>query len=78
MNEAETRRREICDSSLMHTDAQSCAQLESPCTRVPYIAGCDSSLSPVLRPDAPQWKRTRSLAAYGYRPSLILKIATIV
>ena len=42
------------------------------------MAGCEFSPATVVRPDAPQWKRTRSLAAYCHRPLLTRTIAIIV
>ena len=59
------RCREICDSPLVRTHAQSRVELESPRARVPYIAGCEISPATVLRADALRSNRTRSRAAYG-------------
>ena len=63
---AETRCREFFDSSIVRTDAQSCAQLESSRARVPYTA--DSKFSPptALRRGARTNYRTRYPAAYGH------------
>ena len=65
MNLAGTKRREICDSSPVRTHAQSCAEIESPRARIPYIAECEFSTSTMLRASALQLKRKRFLAAYG-------------
>ena len=54
----------------------SCEHMRSRTRRLNYLArgvlnltGCEFSPPIVLRPDAPQWKRTRPLSAYGYRTS---------
>ena len=60
----ERRCREICDSSLVRADAQSCTQLESLRARVPYMARGEFSPATAMRADALQSKFTRSLAAY--------------
>ena len=65
MNGAGRRRRDICDSSIVRTDAQSCAQLEYPRARVLYMAGCEFSPLTLLRPVALQSKRTCFHRAYG-------------
>ena len=75
---AVTKRREICDSPHVPTNVPSRAELESPRARVPHMAGCSFSPSPVLRPNAPRSKKTRSLAAYRHRTSLARNNATIV
>lgn len=68
-NTAETRRREIFDSSTVRTNAQSRAQLESPRARVPYTAGGEFSLATVLRGSAHTAYSKRFLDAYGsHRP----------
>ena len=58
---------EFCASSLVRTDAQSRAEIESPRARVPYMAGCEFTSATVLRTTALQLKRSRFLAAYGHR-----------
>lgn len=62
---AETRLREFCDSSLVRTDARSCAEIEGPRARVPCILGNEFSPATAVRADALKSKRTRSLGAYG-------------
>ena len=59
------RRGKFCDWSHVRTIAQSCAQLESPRARGPYIAGGEFSPPTGARTDALQSKLKRSLAAYG-------------
>ena len=76
--DAGRRRGDFPNRSNVRTHAQSRAELKSSRARVPYMAGGEFSPATVVRPDAPQWKRTRSLAAYGYRPLLTRTIATIV
>ena len=62
---AGTRRREICDSSLVRTSAQSRAKIELSRARVPYIAGCEFSFATATRASTLRSKSTRSLVAYG-------------
>ena len=47
---AGTRRENLCDWSIMRANEQSCAPLESPRARVPYIAGCEFSPATTTRP----------------------------
>lgn len=47
---ADMGREEFCRPSQVGTHAQSCAEIEFPCARVPYMAGCD--FFPVTMPRA--------------------------
>ena len=60
-----TRRRELWDSSLMRTHAQSRAELESPRARVPFEVGCDLSPETRLRTGAHVKYPTRYPPAYA-------------
>ena len=59
------RRREFFDSPIVRRDAHSCAQLESPRARVPYMAGVEFFAATLLRVSAQTNYRTRYQAAYG-------------
>ena len=63
---AERRRGNLREGSIMRTDAQSCAQIESPRARVPYTARVEFSLPTVLRGSAHTAYWQRFLGAYGY------------
>ena len=56
--------RKICVSLPVRKRVQSCAHLESPRARVPYMADCEFSLATLMRIDALHSKLTRFLAAY--------------
>ena len=62
---AERKGGDFVNSSLARTHAQSRAQLESPRTRVPFLAKRDLFRASVPRPAALQSKRIRSRDAYG-------------
>ena len=68
-------RRNSVDSSHTRTHAQSRAELESPCARVPYMAGCKFSASTVLRTAALQSKSKRFLHAYDARDLAARRLA---
>ena len=68
MNGAGRRRWDLVDSSLVRTDAQSCAQVESPRARVPYVPRCEFPPATVLRADSQPKYLKRFRAAYGIPP----------
>ena len=69
MNVAGRRRGEFVNPPRVPTHAQSCAEIESPRARIPYIAGCEISPATVLRGDAQAKNSKRFRAAYGHHRS---------
>ena len=63
------RRGDLCDSSHELTDAHSCAELEFPRARAPYIARGEFSLATVVRLHAQTKYSKRFRTAYGLHRS---------